>query len=209
MHKSKFFYGALLIIYLLFLSKDALIGFSSSTTLIENNKDNYYEKEYNKLRTILDIPKEDYTIIYSKTIRRDIYDFFDTITINKGSKEGIKEGDIVINDKGVLGVVNKVLNNTSEVYLLTNKKINLSVKINDSYGILTSEDNKLVIKNIKLGKELKEGDSVYTSGLTNIKEGLLIGSVKDIKKDNLELEYIINVTPSVDFNSISYVGVVL
>ena len=41
-----------------------------------------------------------------------------------------------------------------------------------------------------------------------IKEGLLIGRIKDIKKDNLELEYIIEVTPEVDFNNLNYVGVI-
>ncbi len=209
MQKRKFFYIALLIIYLLFLSKDSLMLFSSaSVDNLDNNKESYYEREYNKLSKLLNIKSDAYNIIYAKIIRRDIYDFFDTITINVGRKANIEKGNIVINDEGVIGVVKEVKNNYSEVNLITNKEINLSVKINDSYGILTSEDNKLIVKNLKLGQKLNEGDKVYTSGLTDIKEGLLIGSIKEIKKDNLELEYIIDVTPSVNFNNISYVGVI-
>ena len=209
MQKRKFFYIALLIIYLLFLSKDSLMLFSSaSVDNLDNNKESYYEREYNKLSKLLNIKSDAYNIIYAKIIRRDIYDFFDTITINVGRKANIEKGNIVINDEGVIGVVKEVKNNYSEVNLITNKEINLSVKINDSYGILTSEDNKLIVKNLKLGQKLNIGDKVYTSGLTDIKEGLLIGRIKDIKKDNLELEYIIEVTPEVDFNNLNYVGVI-
>ena len=209
MQKKKWFYIALLIIYLLYLSKDNLLAFSFAEPVnLEINKESYYENEYNKLNKLFNIPSDTYNIIYSKIIRRDIYDFFDIVIINKGKIDNINKGNIVINDKGVIGIVNQVKNNYSEVYLLTNKHINLSVKINDSYGILTSEDNKLMVKNLKLGQKLNIGDKVYTSGLTDIKEGLLIGRIKDIKKDNLELEYIIEVTPEVDFNNLNYVGVI-
>ncbi len=208
MQKKNIFYIALIVIYLLFLCKDSLALLSFNIPKLDSVKDSYYENEYNKLQKLFNIPYDNYNITYSKIIKRDIYDFFDVVTINKGKKDNINKGDVVVNDLGVIGVVSAVKNNFSEVNLLTNKKTSLSVKINDSYGILTSEDNKIIIKNIKLGKEFKVGDKVYTSGLTDIKEGLLIGSVKEIKKDNLELEYIIEVNTSVNFNNISYVGVI-
>ena len=61
---------------------------------------------------------------------------------------------------------------------------------------------------IKLENAIKEGDKVYTSGLTNITKDILIGTVSNITKDNLELEYIIEVTPAANFHNLNYVGVI-
>ena len=156
MQKKNIFYIALIVIYLLFLCKDSLALLSFNIPKLDSVKDSYYENEYNKLQKLFNIPYDNYNITYSKIIKRDIYDFFDVVTINKGKKDNINKGDVVVNDLGVIGVVSAVKNNFSEVNLLTNKKTSLSVKINDSYGILTSEDNKIIIKNIKLGKEFNE-----------------------------------------------------
>ena len=91
--------------------------------------------------------------------------------------------------------------------MLTNSSIELSVRINHSYGILTSEDHKIIVRNIKLDQEIKEGDQVYTSGLTSVPGDILIGSVKEIRTDGLELEYVLDVSSVVDMQNISYVAV--
>ena len=208
MQKNKLFYLSLIIIYLLVLSKDTLISLFSSSIYLENLKESYYEGEYNNLSKMLDIKTSNYNITYSKIIMRDIYDFYNIITLDKGLNDNINKGNIVVNESGVIGLVTSVSKSSSEVSLLTNNKIKLSVKINNSYGILTSKDNKIIVENIKSQEEIKENDLVYTSGLTLIKEGLLIGKVTKIKKDNLDLEYILEITPSVNFNDIHYVGVI-
>ena len=166
------------------------------------------EEDIRKMRDILEIETDAYEVVFSKVVMRDIYEFFDKITILKGRDEGLEVGEVVINDKGVLGVIKRVDKSFSEVRMLTNADINLSVKINSSYGILTSKDEKIIVKNIKLDKEIREGDLVYTSGLTKVREGLLIGEVKNIWKDDLELQYILEIKPAVNFQEINYVGVV-
>ena len=141
-------------------------------------------------------------------LNRNIYEFYEKIEISKGSKANIKKGDLVIAQNGVIGVIEKVKENSSEVLLLTNSKINLSVKINNAYGILTSKDHQILVKNIKLTEEIKEGNTVTTSGLTDIPGGILIGKVKQVKKDKLELEYILEIDVNVNFKEIKFVGVV-
>lgn len=212
MLKKKFFYIALIIIYLLYLTKDTLFGVISNLTILKetstSEKESYYEQEYNNLSKLLEIKNYDYNIIYTKVLTRNIYDFFNKITIFKGAKDNLEVGDVVINELGLIGLISKVDENTSEVVILTNSNTNLSVKINDSFGILTAKDNTLLVKNIKLNKEIEVGASVYTSGLTQIPEGILIGTVKSVNKDNLELEYLIEITPSVDFYNLNYMGVI-
>lgn len=213
MHKKNFFYISLIIIYILYLTKDNLFALNSNLESLNNftsdTKESYYEKEYQKLNNILKINPSAFNIEYSKVMLQNIYDFYNKITINKGTNSNIEKGQAVINEKGLIGIINKVSNNSSEVNLITNPNTSISVKINNSYGILTTKDNKLIVKNIKTNNEIKEGEQVFTSGLTNIPEGILVGTVKSITKSSLELEYILEITSAIDIYNISYVGVVL
>ena len=211
MIRKKWFYISLITIYLFFLVKDSFIGLinnqdniSKSFCSIENKN---IEKEYNELLNLHNITKDKKSLIYSKVIKRDIYEFFNNITIAKGSNDNIKKGDIVINEYGLVGIINKVNKNSSEVSLITNKDLNISVKVNDSYGMLYSKDHKLKIKNIKIEGVIKEGDEVITSGLTNVPEGIKIGKITDIKKDELELEYILDIA-SINLQKLKFVGVI-
>lgn len=206
--KKNIFYISLIIIYLLFLAKDYFFKlFDNFTPNYNCEAETFYQKEYENISKLLDIPSDNYEIIYSKVIFRNIYEFYNKITITKGENE-ITPGSAVVNNEGLIGIIDKSYKNYSEVQLLTNDNVNLSVKINNSYGILTSKNNKIIIKSIKLENAIKEGDKVYTSGLTNITKDILIGTVSNITKDNLELEYIIEVTPAANFHNLNYVGVI-
>lgn len=211
MKKKYAFYICLIIIYLLYLSKDTIFkAFDNNnlTSFMCNTKEMHYEREYLDLSSMLNLKVPDYNMIYSQVIFRNLYKFYDKITISKGTNDNIKEGSIVLSDKGLIGVVNKSYQNYSEVNLLTSSSINLSVRINESYGMLASKNEQIFVKNIKLNKEIKEGDLIYTSGLTSTPKDILIGRVKNISKDNLELEYILEVESFADLNNINYVGVI-
>ena len=201
----------LLILYLLFLCQDHLLGFLDNTdnlmSSIYDEKLTYYQNEYKEMQKLLNIEVLDYQAIYSKVILRDIYAFYDEITIGKGSYDGVSKGDLVVNEKGVIGLVKSVNNHTSIVELLTNSNIELSVKINQSYGILTSVDNEIIVKNVKLDDEIKVGDFVTTSGLTSVPGEILVGKVSEIKTDTLGLEYILEVDAVAYLQDISYVAV--
>lgn len=210
MLRKNWFYISLIIIYLLFLMKDNIFKLFDNRESINNFyiNNNFYEEEYKSLASVLDIEIIDKKMVYSRIITRDIYEFFDKITISKGSLDNIKKGDIVINEYGLVGIIDKVNKNFSEVALITNNNTNISVKINNSYGILYAKDNKLYVKNVKLDKEIKEGDIVYTSGLTNTPENIKVGVVSKINTNSLELEYILDINSFNNFNNIKYVGVI-
>lgn len=211
MIKKNWFIIALLLIFLLFLAKDHLIGFASNTDdlqeFIYDHKLEYYKEEYTKMQNILNIPECDYEVTYGKIILRDIYEFYDEITINVGTNRGIKVQDLVINELGVIGVVKETHKNYSIVELLTNQDLELSVRVASSYGILSSKDKQIIIKNIKLNETINIGDKVVTSGLTSIPKDMEIGTIKEIKKDNLELEYILEVESLAHLEDINYVAV--
>ena len=211
MIRKNWFYISLIIIYLIFLTKDSFIGLINNKYDIANSKctleNNSIIKDYEKLLNFMNLTENKQDLIYSKVITREIYEFYDKITITKNENDNIKKGDIVINEYGLIGTISKVNKNSCEVSLITSNDTNISVKVGESYGILHSKDHKLKIKNMKIEGSIKEGDEVYTSGLTLVPEGIKIGKVKNIKKDELELEYILDIE-SISLHNLKYLGVI-
>ena len=139
---------------------------------------------------------------------RDIYEFRDYITIYKGSNNDIKEGMPVIDDKGLIGIISNVKKDSSVVKLITNKSTNISVKINDRYGILKNIDNKVIVSDFGYYDNINIGDKIYTSGIGNIKGNIYIGEVLDIKLSDTEIEKFIEVKLASNINEINYLYVV-
>ncbi len=184
---------------------------------ITNKVDNYIceiknkniEKLYNEL---VEAYKYDdnlnYELEHTKILFNNTYNLTDKITIYKGHKNNIKEKNLVINEQGLVGIVNKVNKNSSEVVLLTNKDLNLSVKINENYGILKYENNELIVMGINNKGKLDIGDKVYTSDVSNYPKNVLIGFVSNISVDNYEIEKVLKITPAVNFNNLKYLSVI-
>ncbi len=212
MLKKNSFILVILIIYLLFLCKDPILGRINNqedlNQVIADLKIEYYKKEYEDMAKIIDVDTKDYDVIYSRVLFRDIYQFYDEFTISKGSIDGVEKKDLVLSDLGVVGIISRVNKNTSTVLMLTSPEIELSVKIGDAYGILTSEDKKIIVKNIALDKKMKVNDKVYTSGLTNIPGDILIGEVKEVSTDSLELEYLLDVESLAYLDKIKYIAII-
>ncbi len=144
----------------------------------------------------------DTNYITTRVLYRDIYNFNDEITIYKGLNYDLKENMAVIDNSGIVGFITKVNKTTSEVRLISHSDINLSVKVNDSYGLLKNIDNKLVITNLT-NTDILVGTSVYTSGLANLNEGIKIGNIS-YNIDNIKYE--VNISSNLD--NINYLYII-
>ena len=209
-------YIILLIVFLLIIFGSNINAFlrSFDNNLNSDNINNNYctslENDYNELLKINDFKiTSELNLVVSKVMLRDIYEFSDTLTIYKGTNAGIKEGNAVITDKGLIGVVSKVNKESSVVELITNKSSNISVRIGSSYGILNMQDNSLIVSDLSMYDDVFIGEEVYTSGIGNLPGDIYIGNVIDIKANNTEIEKILEVSPVVDLSMINYVMVVV
>lgn len=187
---------------IIIISKDFDFSNASEYTYNEINT------ELNEIRKIIDLESNNYEYIKTRVKYRDVLEFTDNIQIFKGSKDGIKEDMPVINDKGLVGVVKHTDKSISIVELITNKNSKISVKVNDTYGILKYQNNELIISDITNYDKLSIGDEIFTSGIGNLPGKIYIGKVKDINLNNLGIEQIVKVDPAVDFNNITYLIVV-
>ena len=177
------------------------------------------QKEVTELKSTLDLNAtlSEYTYINATVVNRNIGYWYNNLTIDKGSKNGVKKGDAVITNKGLIGKIINVSNFSSTVKLLTSDEISnkISIKIDYDdeylYGLLTGydkENNVYKIEGITDSKKLEEGDLVTTTGLTDyFPSGIVIGKVSKVVKDEYDLNSVVEVKPSVDFENISIVTV--
>lgn len=165
----------------------------------------------------IDYTLTDYEYLNATVTSRSVGYWYNTITINKGSYNGIKKDMVVINSKGLIGRVIKTSTFTSDVRLITTSETNNKISVhisngdNNLYGLINNYDyskNLLEVEGISNTKDVDIGDFVYTSGLGGIfPSGILIGSVSEITTDSYDLAKIIKVKPSADFSNINYVSV--
>lgn len=136
------------------------------------------------------------------------------ITLDKGSKFGIKPEMGVVGAKGVAGIVYKVSGGYALVISLLNSKSNLSCKIagSDYFGYLKWEggDSRYAyLKDLPRHAEFHLGDSVVTSGYSTVfPEGVMVGTVDDMADSNDGLSYLLKIKLATDFGNISNVRVI-
>ncbi|MGX8835533.1 rod shape-determining protein MreC [Amedibacillus sp. YH-ame6] len=181
------------------------------------------EKQKNEeLSKALKIDSDDdrFTHSWANVISRDQTTWNNTITIDKGSKDGMVEGLAVTSVDGLIGKVVSSSSNTSIVKLLTSEdKLNsVSIKVllddeKSSAGILERYDVKkgrYVLTLFDDSTEIKKGMQVVTSGNGGVyPSGLLIGTVESVQALINQTGQTIYVKPIDNFQSFEYVSVIV
>ena len=214
-----------------------LIQFSTQyTSSIYNSTSSFYDylslretndyliKENAKIRSLLqnEVTVNDTSILKNKTfnyiaakvINNSVQKRNNFITLNKGSKSGIKEGMGVITNEGVIGVIHSVSKNYSLVISLLHKKsaTGIFLKKNMHTGILRWQgfNYKIAtITDLTVHIPLNIGDTIITNSYSNIyPEGVNIGTISNFKKNNDDGFYTVNVNLFEDFNNLRYVYIV-
>mgnify|MGYP004446632035 FL=1 len=193
-------YIILLGVFLLFLFASQVNRFLTAinpnldTSKIVINYDKHLKEELDNIKKINDMEFDDnLDIIVSRVKYRDVYEYSNTLTIFKGTKNNVNVGDAVLTNNGLLGIINKTYDYYSVVSLITNKKSNISVKINDAVGVLKMKNSKLGVTSINNYKNISIGDEIYTSGLGNLPDNIYVGKVKSVSLNDTEIEKVIEV----------------
>ena len=186
---------------------------------IQKNINSSLEKEIEELKKELELNKTltEYEVENATVLSRNKSYWFNTMTIDKGKKAGIKKNMAVITKDGLIGKISKVSNYSSEIKLITsndtNFKVSVSIKTNDedNYAILNGYDKKtglIKLSGIDKTTNINIDDSVLTSGLGEMfPSGIYVGQVKKIENDKYNLSKIVYIQTGQDFNNIHYVTV--
>lgn len=189
-------------------------------TLNSNYKD--LQQQYNQLRKQLNISSMP-TLSASKryvafVIGRSFDEWNKQLTVNKGAKQGIKNGMAVITADGFIGKVTAVSQFTSVVTLVTDpsnsNQISAAVikKNGEIDGMIEGYDpkkNALLFKKLPIDSKIAKGDTVISSGFGQVyPRGLLIGTVEKVTPDQYGLTKVAEVKPAANFNNIEYVDII-
>ena len=172
-------------------------------------------KELNDIDEVLSL----YNYKNATVIARNYNTWYNSLTIDKGSKNGLKIGNAVTYNGILIGKISKLSNFTAEVQLLSadtlNNNISVELIIDDKevYGILTRYDSKdkvYIVEGITDDVKIEVGTKVITSGLTDsFKKGIIIGEVDDLSTDSFDLTRILKVKPATNFDDINYVSIII
>lgn len=155
-----------------------------------------------------------YYFASAKVISNSVNKQFNYITLNKGSRQGIKPDMGIISPDGVVGVITNVSPNYSTGLSLLNKRFSISAKItkNNYSGALVWDSehaNSADLKEIPFHVIVNVGDSVVTSANSGIfPEGIMIGTIKTFDVESGTNFYNIKVELSTNFRTLKYVEVV-
>lgn len=174
---------------------------------------NYYREmslEGSRLRKVLAL--EDSTVyptIAARVVGNEGSSPFRTILINRGTRDGVKDGLPVISPDGVVGRVIEASWNYAKILLVTDYNSNIDALIQGSraQGILQGGGQRLSrLKYVQRTEDVKVGETVVTSGLGGMfPKGLMLGTVARADKKDPGLFQTIEVVPSVDFSKIEEV----
>ncbi|MFD0846298.1 rod shape-determining protein MreC [Streptococcus saliviloxodontae] len=156
--------------------------------------------------------------ITANVVSRSPVSWMDKVLLDKGSKDSIKTGMLVLNSSGLIGYIDKVSEKSSSVALLTNssKEANISMKISSTsgeiYGILEGfdmETHTFIISQLNSANPINVGDNVVTSGLDgSTVSGISLGSVSKVVSSSDHLKSKVYVSSEVNFDNFSYVTIV-
>ncbi len=136
---------------------------------------------------------------------------FRTVTIDKGTRDGVRADMAIIAPAGVVGRVVIPSGRAAKVQLLIDRNAAAGAIIERSraQGVVVGGDERLRMENVSEAADIVTGDLVVTSGIEGIyPKGFIIGRIESVEKNGPAFKRII-VRPAVDFTSLEDVLVVL
>ncbi len=171
-------------------------------------------KENLRLKKLLNYSEEiGHHRILAQVIGWDSANEFKVIRINKGTRDGIQVMSPVITDNGLVGYVYRSTLNYSDVLTILdqNNRVDVIVERTRTHGIVEGVfDFKCALKYVIRNEPVEVGDKLITAGVGGIyPKGLKVGMITDISKENFGMTLSIEVVPSVDFDKLEEVIVLM
>lgn len=155
-----------------------------------------------------------YSLLSSRVINNSVRRTNNYLTLASGSKDGIKPGMGVVTSNGVVGRIKTVSRDYATVTSLLHSQMLISAKLKKSntLGTIKWEGGNYrtaKLDYIPLHVKLAVGDTVVTSGFNTVfPEGILIGRVSSVEKEQDNSFFTIEVSLAVDYAQLSYVYVI-
>lgn len=184
----------------------------------ENRSVKEYVEENARLKELLGLKEEmaEKEVLAATVISADSDDFSKTITINRGSGDGIELEDAVISNLGVIGRVSELGGDWARVTTILAPEHSIGVRVTRTGDLAVLQGDISLAKDklcrldyISGSAELIVGDILETSGVGGIyPPGVSVGRISQVRMDNSgAVDYAV-VEPTVDFSQLFEVLVI-
>ncbi len=192
---------------------DEIEKLKEENLMMQNNK-----IELEELRKLfeLDSNYENYNKVCATVIGKSADNWYNTFTIDKGSKDGIEVNMNVIAGNGLVGIVTTVSDNYSIVRAIIDDASNISAMLLNTSDICTVSgnlktlaDGYIEIKYFDSDVTVRDGDMIVTSNISEkYLPGILIGYAHNVTLDSNNLTRSGYLIPAADFKHIRNVLVI-
>lgn len=178
-------------------------------SILFNSKDTSYLK---RMDSIKGIPADD--ILVSKVIHNSYNVHENFLTLNSGSNDGVKQDMGVINDLGIVGIIDNTSPKFATVLSILNVKsqINAKVKKSNHFGSLVWNGKStgfVQLIDVPRLASVRKGDTIVTGGQSVIfPENINIGTINKIYIDNKTNYYTLDVKLFNDMTNLGHVYII-
>ncbi|MEM9149640.1 MAG: rod shape-determining protein MreC [Cyanobacteria bacterium P01_F01_bin.3] len=147
------------------------------------------ENQNQRLRELIDYEKNSGLDVTTPAavIGRSADNWWQQLTVNKGSNDGVKEGDFVTGPGGLVGRITSVTPNSARVLLLSDPSSQVGAKISRtrSMGYIRGEaGSQATMQFFEKFPDAKVGDVIVTSSFSRLfPQGVPIGRIAEIDSD--------------------------
>ena len=173
---------------------------------------NDIKNENEQLKQILKIKEENEDFEFSapcNIIAHNSNDVYGGFTIDRGSDDGISLYDPVMTADGLVGMISEIGPNFSKVTTVISSEINIGIMTleSEAVGVINNDvehanSGECLMSYIDNPDNIKKGEIIKTVAGVIFPGGLLVGTVKEIYRDN-GLAVRVVVTPAVDVHKIT------
>jgi rod shape-determining protein MreC len=160
-----------------------------------------------------------YHPVSARVVGRSPTVWYSTITVDKGSSDGVRRDQPVVAGAGLIGKVTAVTHGSSVITLITDHTSGVSAKVLDAagdYGSVVPEvgnPGKLLIQTLPPRAGVKAGDPVVTAGTTSqefpslFPPNIPIGTITRVTPGELALSQQAHLTPATDLQHLDFVQI--
>lgn len=152
---------------------------------------------------------------YGSVVARDSTDPYKSFTIDVGLINGVEQYDPVITPDGLVGYITEIAPTYSKVTTVLSPKLKAGGKDNRTAdeGIISgradlAEKGSCYLYNLQRDCTVSIGDYVVTAGGGVFPEGLIIGTVSDIKQQSKDSSLYAVVESQIDFDNLREIMVI-
>ena len=198
-------------------SENALLKSQNEMYSAEISRLKLIGQENERLSALLNIDRKygDYPKIGAKIIAKDVGNWYNTFTIDKGANDGLAKNMVVLASGGLCGRISEVLYSSATVVAMIDDRSSISAqgaRTGDT-GIVRGDvslqlEGKCRMDLIDIDADIMVGDEIVTSQLSSIyPPGITIGTVLSVTPGTNGTQSAI-IMPTVDFRHMSNVLVI-